>query len=249
MTKIKRRHLGALSGLLVFLAVFAVACGGEPTPVPTTAAAPQAGGPEAMSMMMEKMGPEDVRAMMGEMMPQVMEKMGPDGVAAMMAEMMPQMMEAMGPENMAMMMEKMQPGGMAKMEGSRLDTVKKRGKLICASRNDVPGYGSLDASGNNVGFDIDLCRAVASAVLGDPKAIEIRYISASERGRPSSRAKWICLSAPLPGQLLATPNGATTSRRCSSTDKGSWSIRPWVYPALWSLMTPWSVSPRAPRRS
>ncbi len=76
MTKIKRRHLGALSGLLVFLAVFAVACGGEPTPVPTTAAAPQAGGPEAMSMMMEKMGPEDVRAMMGEMMPQVMEKMG-----------------------------------------------------------------------------------------------------------------------------------------------------------------------------
>lgn len=108
--------------------------------------------------------------------------MGPDGVAAMMAEMMPQMMEAMGPENMAMMMEKMQPGGMAKMEGSRLDTVKKRGKLICASRNDVPGYGSLDASGNNVGFDIDLCRAVASAVLGDPKAIEIRYISASERG-------------------------------------------------------------------
>ena len=182
MTKIKRRHLGALSGLLVFLAVFAVACGGEPTPVPTTAAAPQAGGPEAMSMMMEKMGPEGVRAMMGEMMPQVMEKMGPDGVAAMMAEMMPQMMEAMGPENMAMMMEKMQPGGMAKMEGSRLDTVKKRGKLICASRNDVPGYGSLDAFGNNVGFDIDLCRAVASAVLGDPKAIEIRYISASERG-------------------------------------------------------------------
>ena len=44
LTKIKRRHLGALSGLLVFLAVFAVACGGEPTPVPTTAAAPQAGG-------------------------------------------------------------------------------------------------------------------------------------------------------------------------------------------------------------
>jgi general L-amino acid transport system substrate-binding protein len=65
---------------------------------------------------------------------------------------------------------------------SRLDVVKKRGKVICASRNDVPGYGSLDAAGNNVGFDIDLCRAVASAVLGDPKAIEIRFISASERG-------------------------------------------------------------------
>ena len=67
-------------------------------------------------------------------------------------------------------------------EDARLDQVKNRGKLICASRNDVPGYGSLDASGNNVGFDIDLCRAVAAAVLGDPKAIEIRYITAAERG-------------------------------------------------------------------
>ena len=70
----------------------------------------------------------------------------------------------------------------AQVTGDRLQDVKDRGKLICASRNDVPGYGSLDAAGNNVGFDIDLCRAVATAVLGDPSAIEIRYISASERG-------------------------------------------------------------------
>ena len=65
---------------------------------------------------------------------------------------------------------------------SRLDTVKERGSVICASRNDVPGYGFLDANGNNVGFDIDLCRAVAAAVLGNPNAIEIRLISAAERG-------------------------------------------------------------------
>jgi general L-amino acid transport system substrate-binding protein len=40
----------------------------------------------------------------------------------------------------------------------------------------------MDASGNNVGFDIDLCRAVAAAVLGNNNAIEIRLITASERG-------------------------------------------------------------------
>ena len=80
-------------------------------------------------------------------------------------------MEAMSSQALGMM-----------MEGSRLQTVKDRGKLICASRNDVPGYGSLDDVGNNVGFDIDLCRAVAAAVLGDPSAIEIRLISAAERG-------------------------------------------------------------------
>ena len=66
--------------------------------------------------------------------------------------------------------------------GDRLAAVKERGKVICASRNDVPGYGSLDANQNNVGFDIDLCRALAAAVLGDPNAIEIRLISAAERG-------------------------------------------------------------------
>ena len=64
----------------------------------------------------------------------------------------------------------------------RLAQVQERGKVICASRNDVPGYGSLDDSGRNVGFDIDLCRAVATAVLGDPEAIEIQYITAAERG-------------------------------------------------------------------
>ena len=68
------------------------------------------------------------------------------------------------------------------MEGDRLQAVKDRGKVICASRNDVPGYGQLDEAGNNVGFDIDLCRALAAAVLGDPNAIEIRLISAAERG-------------------------------------------------------------------
>ena len=64
----------------------------------------------------------------------------------------------------------------------RLQAVKDRGHVICASRNDVPGYGYLDSDGNNVGFDIDLCRALATAVLGDPDAIEIRLITAAERG-------------------------------------------------------------------
>ena len=66
--------------------------------------------------------------------------------------------------------------------GNRLAAVKERDKVICASRNDVPGYGALDDNQNNVGFDIDLCRALAAAVLGDPNKIEIRLITAAERG-------------------------------------------------------------------
>ena len=67
-------------------------------------------------------------------------------------------------------------------ETGRIDTVKERGKVICASRDDVPGYGFIDAAGNHHGFDIDLCRALAAAVLGDSSAFEIRLITATERG-------------------------------------------------------------------
>ena len=87
-------------------------------------------------------------------------------------------MKAQIDEGMAMLAAGTLPG----MDGNRLATVRERGKVICASRDDVPGYGGLDAAGNNVGFDIDLCRALAAAVLGDPNAIEIRLITAAERG-------------------------------------------------------------------
>lgn len=56
---------------------------------------------------------------------------------------------------------------------SRLDVVRNRGALVCASSDVIPGFGYL-ADGANAGFDIDLCRAVAAAVLGDPGAVEIR---------------------------------------------------------------------------
>ncbi len=64
----------------------------------------------------------------------------------------------------------------------RLETVKERGNLICAGRTDLPGFGYLDPAGNNLGFDIDLCRAVAAAIFGDASALQIVPITASERG-------------------------------------------------------------------
>ncbi|MCY4107583.1 MAG: hypothetical protein OXG11_00965, partial [Chloroflexi bacterium] len=85
-------------------------------------------------------------------------------------------------EEMMAEAEGMMAEGDGMMMESRLATVQSRGTLICASRNDVPGYGSLDSAGRNVGFDIDLCRAVAPAVLGDPEAIEIRLTTAAQRG-------------------------------------------------------------------
>ena len=85
--------------------------------------------------------------------------------------------EAMAAEMMAE-----SDGGDMMETGHRLQQVMDRGRVICASRNDVPGYGYLDNDGNNVGFDIDLCRALAAAVLGDSNAIEIKLITAADRG-------------------------------------------------------------------
>ena len=66
--------------------------------------------------------------------------------------------------------------------GSRLKTVEDRGKVVCAGRTDLAGFGYLDSAGNNLGFDIDLCRAVAAAIFGNGDALQIVPITASERG-------------------------------------------------------------------
>ena len=78
--------------------------------------------------------------------------------------------------------------------GNRLERIRDRGVLICGSRIDVAGYGALDDTGRNIGFDIDLCRAVAAAVLGDSEAIEVRPFTAAERG-PALQAAEIDMMA------------------------------------------------------
>jgi general L-amino acid transport system substrate-binding protein len=64
----------------------------------------------------------------------------------------------------------------------RLERVRNRGAVACASNDTLAGFGYSDASGNVKGFDIDLCRAVAAAVLGNPDAVELHNTTASERG-------------------------------------------------------------------
>ncbi len=63
-----------------------------------------------------------------------------------------------------------------------LDAVKARGRVVCGVHTSLPGFGYLDAEGKNQGFDIDLCRAVAAAIFGDPAATEFVPITAAERG-------------------------------------------------------------------
>jgi len=53
-----------------------------------------------------------------------------------------------------------------------LDDVKARGKLNCGVSTGLVGFAAPDANGEWAGFDVDVCRAVAAAVLGDGSAVE-----------------------------------------------------------------------------
>ncbi len=59
-------------------------------------------------------------------------------------------------------------------KSSRLESVRARGRLNCMSHVSFPGFGYQDSAGTYRGFDIDLCRAVAAAVFGDPNAVEVQ---------------------------------------------------------------------------
>ena len=53
-----------------------------------------------------------------------------------------------------------------------LDDVKARGKLNCGVTTGLAGFAAPDANGNWEGFDVAVCRAVASAIFADPTAVE-----------------------------------------------------------------------------
>lgn len=66
-------------------------------------------------------------------------------------------------------------------EGSRLDAVKDAGQIVCGVNETLPGFGIVDDQGNYEGFDIDFCRVVAAAVLGDADAVEYFSLTAEAR--------------------------------------------------------------------
>jgi general L-amino acid transport system substrate-binding protein len=65
-------------------------------------------------------------------------------------------------------------------EGNILATVKERGRLVCGVNDAVPGFGVAEGDAYE-GFDIDFCRVVAAAVLGDAEAVDFRPLTAEQR--------------------------------------------------------------------
>ena len=66
-------------------------------------------------------------------------------------------------------------------DAQTLTTVKTRGALNCGSNPGLAGFGLPDAQGNWTGFDVDVCRAIAAAIFGDPTKVKFVPLTAKDR--------------------------------------------------------------------
>ncbi len=65
--------------------------------------------------------------------------------------------------------------------GPITQAVLDRGELICGANANLVGFGVVNDAGEFEGFDIDVCRAVAAAILGDANAVTFRPLTGAER--------------------------------------------------------------------
>jgi general L-amino acid transport system substrate-binding protein len=65
--------------------------------------------------------------------------------------------------------------------GKTLDAVKARGEVICGVNTSAPGFSSTDGKGRWQGLDVDMCRAVAAAVLGSGEKVKFVPLNSQQR--------------------------------------------------------------------
>ena len=65
--------------------------------------------------------------------------------------------------------------------GKTLDGVKARGQVVCGVNTGLAGFAAADSAGKWSGLDVDVCRAVAAAVLSDPEKVKYVPLNAQQR--------------------------------------------------------------------
>ncbi len=72
-------------------------------------------------------------------------------------------------------------GATAVAQAGTLDDVRARDRLICGVSDGLPGFSVRYPEGDWAGFDVDICRAIATAALGDFNKVEYVPLSAAAR--------------------------------------------------------------------
>lgn len=66
-------------------------------------------------------------------------------------------------------------------QASTLENVKERGYIQCGVSTGLPGFSTPDEKGNWTGIDVDVCRAMAAATLGDADKVKFIPLTTKER--------------------------------------------------------------------
>ena len=67
------------------------------------------------------------------------------------------------------------------MAGKTLDQIKQRGQVVCGVNTGLAGFSAADSNGNWSGLDVDICKAVAAAVLSDATKVKYTPLNAQQR--------------------------------------------------------------------
>jgi len=73
------------------------------------------------------------------------------------------------------------PASQAADAGPTLASVKSKGKVTCGANGGRPGFSGIDSKGRWQGIDVEVCRAVAAATLGDASKTELVKVSSQTR--------------------------------------------------------------------
>ena len=65
--------------------------------------------------------------------------------------------------------------------GKTLDAVKSRGQLVCGVNTGLAGFSQADSNGAWSGLDVDYCKAMAAAILGDANKVKYVPLNAQQR--------------------------------------------------------------------
>ena len=67
------------------------------------------------------------------------------------------------------------------LAGKTIDAIKQRGQLACGVHTGLAGFSAADSQGNWSGLDVDYCKALAAAILGDGTKVKWVPLTAQQR--------------------------------------------------------------------
>jgi general L-amino acid transport system substrate-binding protein len=122
----------------------------------------------------------------------------------------------------------------AQVQSPTVQAIEKRGALLCTSNNGANlGFMEVGNDGTWKGFDIDMCRAIATAILGSPDKVKFAPISMAQR--------WAALNSGEVDIIIKTTD-ATMTR---DTELGFEFSLPYVY-GTFNVMTRKSLNAKKP---